>query len=108
MTEAQFRDSFVIPFLEKLPRTSYFIKEAASVRGISDIIACVNGHFVAIELKRSKKELGKPRTKLQSYFIKKIIKANGYGLFMYPENFDDTRKILQELAKANVLSPTDC
>ena len=44
-------------------------------KGVSDIIACVSGVFVAIELKATK---GKPSPH-QELFIKQVIKRGGIG-----------------------------
>lgn len=55
-------------------------------RGILDVIMCVNGVFVAIELKRAKSE--KP-DELQRWNMKKIISSGGVALLAYPENWDE-------------------
>lgn len=47
-----------------------------SVGGISDRLACINGRFVAIEIKKDNKS--KP-TELQQRFIDNVIKAGGVG-----------------------------
>ena len=61
---------------------SYFIKthgDRFSKSGTPDIVACVNGHFVAAEVKA---ENGKP-SELQLYHLEQIIKnAKGYGAFV--------------------------
>ena len=46
-----------------------------SMRGVSDILCCYKGQFIAIELKVGKNQ----PTKLQSHFIKKIIETGGKG-----------------------------
>ena len=66
---------------------AYFIKthgDRFSRVGTPDIIACLNGHFVAVEVKA---ENGKP-SELQLYHIAQIIKAGGYGCILYPKDFD--------------------
>ena len=45
------------------------------MRGVSDILCCYKGQFIAIELKVGKNQ----PTKLQSHFIKKIVEAGGTG-----------------------------
>lgn len=52
--------------------------------GVPDILACVNGHFVAIEVKA---ENGKP-TELQKWNVKQINKCKGVGLILYPKDWD--------------------
>ena len=45
--------------------------------GVPDILACINGHFVAIEVKAQN---GKP-SKLQLYTIYQICKSGGFARF---------------------------
>ncbi len=82
--------------LDLIPNSYFFVKEAAAIRGISDIIGCVNGTFVALELKRSEAEARKKtgRIVLQKHFLKKITDAQGYAILVYPENAE---QILREL-----------
>lgn len=61
--------------------------------GIPDLICCVNGHFVAIEVKGSN---GKP-TELQKYNIRKINESSGIGLILYPNQFEGFKKLIQDL-----------
>ena len=98
MTENQFRDREIIPLLKSFNNSYYFIKEAVSVRGIPDIICCIDGKFVALEVKKSKSSLNHSRTKLQNYTIEKIIDANGVALFVFPENWSTVKNILCSLA----------
>jgi Holliday junction resolvase len=58
--------------------------------GIPDIIACVNGRFVALEVKTPS---GKA-TKLQEATIKKILKAGGVAAVV--RSVDEVRAILKE------------
>lgn len=61
--------------------------------GIPDLIACVNGFFVAIEVKASN---GKP-SKLQIYNKEKIREAGGISIILYPEDFEDFKKLIYYL-----------
>lgn len=61
--------------------------------GIPDLICCVNGHFVAIEIKGPN---GKP-TELQKYNIKKINECNGTGVILYPEQFETFKLLILDL-----------
>ena len=58
------------------------------MKGIPDIIGCVNGQYVALEVKRSESEANKQtgRTVLQRHTINKIRKVGGYATFIYPLN----------------------
>lgn len=64
---------------------SKFTKE-----GIPDIIACYKGRFIAIEVKGKK---GKPSL-LQLVTLKKIRQSKGYGILLYPEDFDGFKKFI--------------
>lgn len=61
--------------------------------GIPDLIVCLNGHFVGIEVKAEK---GKP-SELQKYNIKKIKEAGGIAMIVYPDDFEDIKKLLEQL-----------
>jgi Holliday junction resolvase len=63
--------------------------------GIPDILACVNGRFVAIEVKGSS---GKP-TELQKYNIKKINESNGVGIILYPKDFERFKLLILDLLR---------
>jgi Holliday junction resolvase len=63
--------------------------------GIPDILACVNGRFVAIELKGSS---GKP-TELQKYNIRRINECNGVGVILYPKDFERFKLLILDLLR---------
>lgn len=52
--------------------------------GVPDVLACVNGAFYAIELKAPN---GKPSV-LQLVTLRKIRQAGGYGILLYPDDYD--------------------
>lgn len=52
--------------------------------GVPDILACVNGKFLGIEVKAPK---GKP-SELQLYNLRKIDESGGYGILLYPKDFN--------------------
>ena len=73
---------------------AYFIKthgDRFSRVGTPDIIACVNGHFVAVEVKADK---GKP-SDLQLHHIQQINNAGGYAVILYPKDFERFKKDVQ-------------
>lgn len=84
-------------FLSSLPNTYYFKYWAGpySKSGIPDIIACVNGHFVAIEVKADK---GHP-SELQKHNIRLIQSAKGYACIVYPKDFEKLKNELNQLLK---------
>lgn len=96
----------IIARLKKIKGLYYFVKEAAAIRGIPDIIICYKGQYVAWELKKSIWELYYKtkkgmkltgRTTLQYHTIQKVRKAGGKAYFVYPENLDEK---MQELLKS--------
>lgn len=74
--------------LKSIPNSYFFSKEAGSIRGISDIIGCINGRFIALEVKKSLDESKKysPRNALQDKFLADIKKISGRAYKIFPEN----------------------
>lgn len=70
----------------------YFANSYTPV-GIPDILACVNGYFVAIEVKASKGR----STDLQRYNRTKIRESGGISIILYPEQFEDFKLLIQDL-----------
>jgi len=85
--ERKFRDK-IMPKLKKIPDSWWESIQQMTIRGTPDILGCVKGNFVALELKAKK---GKP-SKLQELKIKKINEAGGVGRIVYPDNFDEIYK----------------
>ena len=63
--------------------------------GVPDILACVNGYFVAIEVKADK---GKP-SELQYWNREKIREAGGISLIVYPNQWEDLKLLIDDLIK---------
>lgn len=61
--------------------------------GIPDLLCCVNGHFLAIEVKA---ENGKP-SKLQLHHIEKIKESGGRAVIVKPSQFDELKELIEEL-----------
>ena len=61
--------------------------------GIPDILACIDGQFFAIE---DKAEHGKPSL-LQIKTLKKIRKAYGFGILLYPNDFENFKRFVAEI-----------
>ena len=66
--------------------------EVINVHGIPDLIICLKGKFVAIELKN---EDGKPSA-LQLYNIKQIKQSGGQAFILRPSEFE---KFKEEVLK---------
>ena len=52
--------------------------------GVPDILACCNGRFLGVEVKAPN---GKP-SPLQIHNLKKIEESGGYGILLYPDQFE--------------------
>lgn len=65
--------------------------------GIPDLIACINGISVFIEVKASN---GTP-SELQKLNISRINASNGIALFLYPEGFDNFKKLVEGVIGCN-------
>lgn len=74
LIEADLLDT-AVEFLEMLPMTKIVRVEAGVKSGISDILVCYHGRFIAIELKDN---TGAP-TVQQNKFIQSIRDAGGKG-----------------------------
>ena len=61
--------------------------------GVPDLLACVNGYFVAIEVKA---ENGKP-SELQLWNVEQIRKAGGIAIVLYPDQFDQFKSLIEFL-----------
>jgi Holliday junction resolvase len=76
---------------------AWFIKYWAGSQftksGIPDILACVNGYFVGIEVKAQN---GKP-SELQLHNVKKIREAGGFAFVLYPSAFNEFKKFILDL-----------
>ena len=80
-------------FLEE--KTCWFLKywggAAYTKSGIPDILACCNGKFLGIEVKAKN---GKA-SELQLYNLKKIDEAGGYGILLYPDDFETFKTMIE-------------
>jgi Holliday junction resolvase len=78
-------------------RGAYFIKYWAGAQytksGIPDILACINGYFVGVEVKAQN---GKP-SEIQLFNIKKINNAGGFAFVLYPSAFDRFKTFVKNL-----------
>ncbi|WP_033052690.1 VRR-NUC domain-containing protein [Clostridium botulinum] len=78
-------------FLSDLPHTWFFKYWAGpySKSGIPDIIACVDGHFVGIEVKAPN---GKP-SELQKRNVRLIQECRGLGIYYILKILNSLKKI---------------
>lgn len=59
--------------------------------GIPDLICCVNGFMLAVEIKASN---GRP-SELQKLNISRINYSGGIGVFLYPEGFEQFKELVK-------------
>jgi hypothetical protein len=86
-----------IKMLRTIPNSWWMKKEAAAIRGLPDILGCVNGFFVAIELKNSNAKKDPSREKLQEYVCSQIGDAGGLAYSRVTElNFSDAFNHIKE------------
>lgn len=83
--------------------------------GIPDLICCINGIMVAIEVKATKGRA----SELQKLNVSRINQANGIAIILYPEGLEDFKKLIKGViccdthihrlnALKNVSSSTKC
>lgn len=60
--------------------------------GLPDILGCVRGNFVALELKTKSKV-----TKLQAHTLSRIERARGWAYVVTPHNFEQVLEYLKQL-----------
>lgn len=70
-----------------------FFANGYTKKGVPDLLCCVNGYFLAIEVKA---ENGKA-TDLQRWNIEKIKKAGGRALILKPSQFEEFKRLIFEL-----------
>lgn len=62
--------------------------------GVPDLLCCVNGNFLALEVKA---ERGRPSA-LQLHSLKSIDKAGGIALLVYPKDYDALIELIDALS----------
>ena len=83
----------VIQDLDTLKNCYHLKTQEVGRKGVPDILMCLAGRFVAIELKRE----GEKPTKLQEYVLQEIQKAGGLAFCATPERWPVQFKQLEEL-----------
>lgn len=85
-----------MPHLRGIPGSWWEKIQQKSIRGTPDILGCVQGKFVALELKKDSKA---NIDELQKYKLEQISKAGGLSAIVYPENWEKVYSILTHIAK---------
>ena len=94
MAQEKIFENKIKKFLES--KGCYFVKQfgcAFTKSGVPDLLCCVNGKFVAIEVKA---ENGKV-SDLQTYNIERIKEAGGVAVVAKPSDFNDLKKLIEDL-----------
>ena len=73
-----------------------FFANGFTKKGVPDILACVNGRFVGIEVKS---EDGKA-SPLQIRNMEKIQDCGGVGIILYPQYFDSFKAMMESLLES--------
>jgi len=85
----------VLADLRQLPN-SYATKiQQVAIRGTPDILACIVGRFIALELKRDDKQKAEP---LQLHELNKVEGAGGIALVVTPLNWQSIYDTLAKMA----------
>ena len=88
----------VLSSLHALPNTFAQKIQQVAIRGTPDILACISGMFVAIELKSDDQD----PDPLQAYTLQQIAEAGGIGMVVNPTNWAASFDALMELAHDGV------
>jgi len=80
--------------LDRLPNTYVMSVQQVAIRGDADLIICIKGLFIALELKRR----GGRSSKLQDHKLAKINAAGGYAAVVSPDNWPAVYATLEGLA----------
>lgn len=75
----------------------YWGGAAYTKSGIPDLLVCSDGCFLGIEIKAEK---GTPSA-LQLYNLRKIRESGGYGILLYPKDFEQFRMFNGRKSKLN-------
>jgi len=85
----------VIKFLRTLHFCKIFSIQQKAITGHPDIILCLDGLFVGIEIKT---DIGKPSPR-QILTLEEVIKAKGAALIVRPNNFEGVKERLLKLSR---------
>ena len=81
--------------LKTLPGCWFVKTQQVAIRGTPDLLCCIGGRFVALELKRSQEAKADP---LQAYMLAQIENAGGVAVVAHPDNWADVFSVLVALS----------
>lgn len=85
----------ILPKLKALPNSWVLKTQEVARAGTPDILMCLYGKFVAIELKTDDGII----SPLQKYNLEKIKTCSGLALVITPSNTEEMLAVLENLAK---------
>lgn len=83
----------VLRDLKQMPNCWVIKTQEVARRGVPDILMCLRGKFIGIELKQQ----GKKPDALQSHTLGAIVKAGGVGFCATPDMWDHHLEMLRGL-----------
>lgn len=93
MAQEKLFENKIKKFLEE--KNCWFLKywggAAYTKSGIPDLLVCCNGYFIGIEVKAPN---GKPSA-LQLHNLKRIDEAGGFGVLLYPKDYEVFRNFIE-------------
>ena len=92
----------ILPVLRRINLLYVEKIQQKSIRGTLDLILCVNGWYVVLELK-----VYGDLDSMQKRNMVRIRNANGYAIETTPENFPGVHKFLKILAKTSRPPPIE-
>lgn len=75
-----------------------FFGNSMTKKGVPDLLCCINGKFVGIEVKSDK---GKP-SDLQKYNIEQIHKSGGIALVTYPGDWVHLQQLIDMILEGGI------
>lgn len=91
--ETIFRQKFRAK-LDTIPDSWFESIQQKTIQGTPDLVGCVSGFFVALELKARDVDHASPLQKLK---LHKIAQAGGMGIVVSPGNADTVIEMLKQL-----------
>lgn len=85
--------------LKSVPFCKPFPIQQKAIVGTPDFLLCVNGYFIALELKADEDS---PVSKMQEFNLDGVVKCNGKSFIAYPENWKMVLAKLQRFALESI------
>jgi hypothetical protein len=96
--ESLFQSRLVQILKNEFPKIKIFKIQQTSKRGDPDLLICVEGRFIALELKKDTKS--KP-TRLQKHILEQVKAAGGFACVCHPDNFKELIENIKEMVSGN-------